>query len=266
MELAYAFIKTGELEDALDALNQQLEQQSQDIEARRLRMRVLLRLGEQDHLQQALADWQALPQPTTADYIDLSVIHERRSDLSAAIEAAQMAHTEAPNNERIAERLLDLLVKDERHTEALALVRQQERVWRWLEREGDILAAMGNDTLATARYGLVLAQLEQFADTMRPDYLKALQARVLLARAHAYRRLEQIETARTLYQAAQHILPDDPAIGFNLGVLAAIEGQHTEALTMCQAALQQGSPQLQDEMRRSLDGDMALMWLAKALA
>ncbi|MBZ0278924.1 MAG: tetratricopeptide repeat protein, partial [Anaerolineae bacterium] len=41
MQLAEAFIKTGELTDALDALNQQLETVPQDDYARRLRSQVL---------------------------------------------------------------------------------------------------------------------------------------------------------------------------------------------------------------------------------
>lgn len=257
MELAQAFIKTGELEDAIEALNTHLDEHAGDDAARRLRIQVLLRLGEPAQLQRALADWNELIQPTAADQIDLSVLHQRLGNLDAAIAAVQVAHSAAPTDERVAERLLDLFIKAERFEDAVALIRQQERSWRWLEREGDVLVAMGDDVLATARYGLVLAQLEDLTGTLRADYLQALRVRVLMARAHAYRRLGQIETAREHYQAAQAILPDDPTIGFNLGLLTAIDGEREKAVTQCRSAFAQASPVLQAEMRRSLAEDAA---------
>ncbi|MEO1163713.1 MAG: tetratricopeptide repeat protein, partial [Chloroflexota bacterium] len=55
MQLAETFLKTGELEDALDALNQQLEAEPADEEARRLRVQVLMPLLVRDVLVAASA-------------------------------------------------------------------------------------------------------------------------------------------------------------------------------------------------------------------
>lgn len=267
MELAAAFIKTGELDDALLALSEQLAQQPNDMSARRLRVQVLLRLGTTLDLQQALTDWQALPEPTTADYVEQSIIYERLDELPAAIMAMQTASTTKPHNERLAERLLMLMLKAERLEEALALVRQQGTSnWRWLEREGDVLVALGDDTLATARYGLVLAKLEQLAGTLQANYLQALRGRVLLARAHAYRRLDYLDIAREHYEAAQLIFPQDPVIPFNLGLLLAMAGERAEATEQCRAAYGQASVQLQVEMQRSVAQDPRHAWLAEVLA
>ncbi|MEL6406627.1 MAG: tetratricopeptide repeat protein [Chloroflexota bacterium] len=267
MQLAEAFLKTGELEDALDALNQQLEAEPADEEARRLRVQVLMRLRQPEHLAQAMADMDAISQKTATDWQTHSILAMQSGDAQSAIDAIQQARTLAPDDERLTERLLDLLLKAAQYDEALALVREQERTWRWLEREGDVLVLLGDDMLATARYGLVLAQLEQFKDTMREDYWHAFRVRALLARAHAYRRLEHSDPAREHYLAAQAILGDDVSIMFNLGLLQAQEGHIEDAITRCKAAYMNASETLQAEMMRSLiDDDYTLQQIASALA
>jgi tetratricopeptide (TPR) repeat protein len=266
MQLAEAFLTTGELEDALDALNQQLEQHANDDTARRLRIQVLMRLNSEQNLLYALADFEKLPFLTAEDYQTASIIYEGLGKLDDAITVMKQALKQSANNERMTERLLELLLTNEAHDDALALIRQQERRWRWLEREGDTLVLMGDDTMATARYGLVLAQLEQFAGQMQEDYLNALKARVLLARAHAYRRLEQIETASEHYQAAKALLPDDPTIDFNLGLLTFLQGDLESAIEQCRVALESASSHLADSMRESIQNDDIYQVLAKSLS
>src|SRR5690242_19339862 len=67
MELADAFIRAGELADALDALNQQLIDQPADDEARRLRAQVLMRIPGEEHVQAALGDLESIASPTQDD-------------------------------------------------------------------------------------------------------------------------------------------------------------------------------------------------------
>jgi len=265
MQLAEAFLKTGELDDALEALNQQLEQEPQDDEARRLRIQVLLRLNSAENLQMALTDIENLSSPTVEDYQIASIVHERAGNLDAAIQAMNQAREHNADDERLTERLLELMIANKSYQDALNLIHQQEQTWRWLEREGDVLVLMGDDTMATARYGLVLAQLAEFEGQMRKDYLNALKARVYLARAHAYRRLEQIETASEHYQAAKQVLPDDPTIDFNLGLLAFLEGDFDSALQQCQDALERASSHLAESMRDSLKTEGGYQELLEAL-
>jgi len=265
MALAEAFIKTGELHDALQALNQQLASQPDDTAARRMRVAVQLRLDDVQYLQQALSDIDALPTKTAQDYLYESIIYEKLKQFPQAIAAIEAARQCAPDDARLIERHLNLLIAHKSIDAAMILVREQEASWRWLEREGDLLVMQGDDTTATARYGLVLAHLGHLAATMRSDYLAALKARVYLARAHAYRRLQHIATAREHYLAAQKLLPDDPTIQFNLGILQWLQGAEEAAYAACLSAWQAAPPLLQAGMRQTLQDDPLLASLAERM-
>jgi len=255
MELAEAFLKTGELDDALEAINQQLEDNPADDEARRLRIQIQMRLLPPAQYSNLHDDFDALAKKTVDDWQLKSVIAERAGDLNAAIAAIHEARKLSPENERLSERLLDLLLASESYDDALTLVRAQEQSWRWLEREGDVLVLQGNDMLATARYGLVLSHLSDFEGKMQADYLQALKTRVMLARAHAYRRLGHTDTAKEHYLAAKEFFGEDVTIQFNLGLIAEMEGNHDEALKLCKDALSKASQALKDNMAESLDAD-----------
>jgi tetratricopeptide (TPR) repeat protein len=254
MELAEAFLKTGELPDALDALNQQLEQHPQDSVARRLRVQVCMRLASAQDLQQALSDLPLL-EDSAEDWQIASIVQERAGNPDAAIAAIQRARSLAPADARLTERELTLRLSRQQIAEALDLVRQQPRTWRWLEREGDLLVLMGDDMMATARYGLVLAHLQQASDQIEAQVLRALQARVLLARADAYLRLQHVEQARSHYLAALDLVQTDPGIGFNLGLLDLLEGHTEQAISRCRSAYQQASDALRQEMIASIQAD-----------
>lgn len=265
MQLADAFIQTGELQDALDALQQQLDAHPDDHEARRLRIAVQARMGG-DQLAQAIADLNALPAKTAADYQQLSILYERTRQPAEAIDAMQTARTLAPDDPRLSERLLRLYQDADRLDEALALVREQARTWRWLQWEADLLVQRGDARMATARYGLVLAQLAQFEGQMRPDYLRALLVRVLLARAGAYRQLDELDTAQEQYEQAQALSDDDdPTIAFNLGVLSALRGDLPAAIAQCQRAYQRAPHALRQQMHATL-ADERLVALRTALS
>ena len=266
MELAEAFLKTGELDDALDAINQQLEQAADDDEARRLLIQIQMRLLPQQELSKTLAEFDKLTELSATDWQTKSIIFEQIGELANAISAIQSARQHAPHDERLSERLLDLFLRDEKYEAALNLVRSQEKSWRWLEREGDVLVLLGNDILATARYGLVLAHLEGFEGTMRDDYLQALKVRVILARAHAYRRLEHLDTAKELYLVAESILGDDVSIQFNLGLISEMGGDSDEAVKICSQALSRASQGLKTEMIAALDEDLRFLSLKQALS
>lgn len=262
MQLAEAFLKTGELDDALEALNQQLQEQANDDDARRLRIQILMR---RDNLNTALSDLEAIQNKTANDYLSQSIILERGDNVSAAITAIQEARHLDENSERLIERYLYLLIKAKDYQSALELIQQQERTWQWLEREGDVFVLLGDDVLATARYGLVLSQLSDFENSMSKEYLQALKLRVILARANAYHRLEQLDTAEEHYLAAQNILPDDASISFNLGLLAFLRGNETQALEQCKIALSQLSSTMHDNMLNAIKEDERYQTFIKKL-
>ncbi|MGJ3240036.1 MAG: tetratricopeptide repeat protein [Anaerolineae bacterium] len=253
MELVEAFLKTGELDDALDAIDQHLSDHPHDDDAHRLRVQIQMRRLDDSALAPLLDQLDQLSAPTARDYQTRSVILERSGHLSEACDAMREAHQLVPDNQRLSERLLDLLMQMQDYEEALALIHAQNRSWRWLEREGDVLVLMQDDLQATARYGLALAQLDNLKASMREDYLHALMARMMLARAHAYRRLGHTQVAREHYQASASILGNDASISFNLGLLAHIEGKHQEARAICQQALDDAPPALRASMREALE-------------
>lgn len=249
LQLAEAFIQAGELADALEALRAHLDAQPEDDAARRLLIAVSQRAENAATWHEALAASRELAAPTAADLHTRSVLWEQLGDLPRAIEAQQTALAQHPDDERAGERLVTLHIAAADYAAALELVRAQPRTWRWLQWEGDILACQGDDLLATARYGLALAQLEHLPPH---PYFENMKARMLLARAHAYRRAGLLEPAHAHYTAAARHIPDDPMIPFCRGLIAAASGDLSNAVTLCREALASAAPAVQAEMQREL--------------
>lgn len=266
LQMADAFIQAGELPEALDALNQHIQENPNDIAAFRLRISVRLRLGDEENLLAALVDSEAIPQKSADDYRQVSVIQQRLGNLGAAEDAMRAALGLAPGDLRMTERLVDVLQQEGELQAALEIVREQARSWNWMQWEGDLLQQLGDHMMATARYGLALAQLSEYEGQMRQDYLQSLQARLLLARAESYRHLEQYDVSRQHYEAAQKLLPDDPAIAFNLGILTALSGDAAGGTEQCRTALQSASETMRREMLLSLKKEPALQSLENALS
>lgn len=266
MELANAFIRAGELPDALQALDTQLTAQPDDDEARRLRAAVLLRLPDEEHLQRARTDLEALAAKTPADYVQLSILAERLADPEQAVAMMQSACQLAPDDERLLERLLSLLIKQQHFTEALTLVRSRGRDWRWLQWEADLLTLCADFTAAAAVYQQALNLLEERLDYRANRVAGALRTHLLLALGYACRRSGQLETADTCYRAALEYYPDDTTIAFNRGLLLALRGELDEAVQQCRAALEATeNPELRTGMIHTLHSETALKMLAERL-
>lgn len=269
MELADVFIQTGEFQDALEALDQQLSDHPADAEARRLRAAVLLRINAPDSATRAIADLEAITPPTAADHVQRAIIHEQQNDLTQAIAAMRQAVAMEPTNARYAEMLLQLLVDDQQFDEALQWVRQQARDWRWLQWEGDLLAQQGDDMMATARYGLALALLDEVRESKGVAsgnaFMNAIKGRLLVARADAYRRLQQIDLAIEHYEKAQRVLPDDPIVDFYLGLFKALAGDLPTAVELCQQAIDYAPDTLRKAMQAELMSDKQYDVLANQL-
>ena len=253
MELAEVFIRTGELDDALEALAEQLTASPDDAEARRLRASVLLRLPTEDNLAGALADINSLAQPNASDFVQRSIIYEKQGELKEAIADTRKALKASADDDkaRLHERLLELLLKSENYDEALAEIRSQPRTFIWLEREADVLAQMGDDMLATARYGLVLSKMQDTFDIEQNPHHRAMMARVLMARADAYFRAEHFDLAIEHYEHAK-TLSDDPTIAFNLGLIALLKNDKDRAIQLCENALAHASKFVREQMLNDL--------------
>ncbi|MEZ4671210.1 MAG: hypothetical protein R3E39_25165 [Anaerolineae bacterium] len=165
LQLADAFIQTGELADALDALNTHLEANNNDDDARRLRAAVLLRLPDAQHLHAALADINDLENLQVDDFVQQSVILQKMGDVSAACAAMQHAHELSPLDERITERFVELLARCGQLHTASQLVAAQSPTWRWLQLAGDLERDKGDEMAAAHHYAAAAAHLESQMDT-----------------------------------------------------------------------------------------------------
>lgn len=256
MQRAQAFLQTGELSDALEALEEHLMDHPDDEDARRMRMAINLRQPQDEPLQAVLSDFEALTTPSPEDFLQASVAAERLEQMDDALEFIGRGLIGAPNQPQLIERQLALLIATDEITDALIIVRQQPKTWQWLEREADLLVMQGDYGTATARYGLALAQLNDFQYAIQPDLLPALRARLLLARANAYRQAGMPAQAHAHYEEARELVGDDPSIRFNLALLSL--GQDERAAETLRAAFAEAPESLQYEMRRTLHADETL--------
>lgn len=296
LQLAEAFIQTGELQDALDALNQQLDANPADDDARRLRAQVLLRLRDEASLRAALTDLDKLDDPFTDDFMQKSIIAERLGNLPLATEYIKDLWSVNPKDDRLTERYLHLLVAQGETEQALIISRVLPKTWRWLQWRGD-LEAISMPESAIWDYSDALNHLGKQFDLNINQWGRAIQARLLLARADAYvylskflnrsepslddlsgesvrykfRRSQGYSVENTLtnadvdYLAAQSIIPTDPMIPFKRGLLAALSNDMTQAESLCRAAWADANETLRDEMRLALQEDERFSSLAASL-
>lgn len=258
MQLAEAFIQTGELTDALDALNQQMDAHPSDDHARRLRAAVLSRMPSEENQRRALDDLQNLRAPLPEDALLRATIHERLGAPTTALAIIMEAHQNAPTHERTTERYLHLLQKQKKFTQALdvlsPIIAEPDANWRWLQWAGDFATALEHYTDAIvhysraldalqARYGIVAgAPAAKIEDNEQITEQAALTvqgaiARLFTTRASCYECSGQFIDARRDYDMAQALIPDDTLIRLSRGILVAKMDDLKTAQALCQSAL-----------------------------
>ncbi len=257
MQLANSFIKTGEFTDALDALNAQLVQVPHDDEALRLRAQVLARM---DNPSQALIDITAVLAPTSDDQFVKSVLYERMSDMPNAIASLNV------NEPRHAERLVYLLGIQENWHRVLEVIKAQPPSWRWQQYEADTLVKMGRDNEALVCYEGVLQALAVVTlQSSQKGVFTAMTARILMAQAFIFLRLAQYDEVEARLQRASQYIPDDPAIGFNMGIIWVHRGDLAKAIAYAKEALLNASLDVKAHLLQSLHDDPRLSALRDAL-
>ena len=259
IELAEAFIQTGELADALDALNQHLEATPDDANARRLRASVLLHLPGRER--DALADLDALAVLTADDGLLRAQTLETLGDPTGAFAALEQAWV-AYHDPRSAELLLRALYKRGEAAPALELLADLPKSWNWLGWSGDFYALKGELAIAAEHF---CSALEQLDSAEKNGLTEVQRANLLLKRAEIYRRLKRYAEAEADYQAAEAIIPSDPMIPFNRGLLIYEQGKLRAALPLCRDALDHAPEGLRDHMRRILTNDPRYKTLVQAL-
>ncbi len=259
LDRAAAFIRAGELDDALAALDQHLEAHPDDDDARRLRIDVLLRLPAR--ADDALAALQALPELTEEDTIARLGVLIRLGASDALDTTLEGAYARFPDSLALADLLLARLYARRSSDRALELLADLPKSWQMLRWGGDFFALKGDDRSAAEHFCSALDQIGESKDPL----LQLQKATLLLKRADAYRRLKQYADADADYQAAAVIIPDDPMIPFNRGLLIFEQGNLRGALPLCREALDHAPDALRDRMRDVLYDDPRYGALAQAL-
>lgn len=255
LELAEALMLAGEMEDALLALSEQLADAPDDAETRRLRARLLISLRRGG---EALADLDALSAPTAHDHL----LRAQAYALAGDADGLRNAALAAPENAEAVELVLrDLFGRGESEA-GLALLAGRDKTWRWLGWSGDFAALRGEYAAAVEQYGAALDDLKRQARNAIREMQKAY---LLLKRAEIYRKLRRFDEADADYRAAEAIVPNDPMISFNRGLLAFDAGSLRKALPLCRDALDHAPDALRDAMRQTLLGEPRYEMLAQAL-
>jgi tetratricopeptide (TPR) repeat protein len=259
LELAGAFIQAGELNDALNALDAHLSVHPHDQEAHRLRASVLTHLP--GRARDALSDLDALD---VLAYDDLVLSLQVRDMIGEPYEAVSIIEQAwlRGGDPRAADLLLRRLRQQGEIERALELLADLPKSWQWLGWSGDLYALKGDYATAAEHYCSAIDQLDHGEKSALTETVKA---HLLLKRADAYRRLRQYDEADADYQAAEAIIPTDPMIPFNRGLLIFEQSGLRRALPLCRDALDHAPAALRDHMRDVLRDDPRYHLLAQAL-
>ena len=266
IELAEAFIRTGELSDALDALNPHLEANPTDETALRLRAAVLMRLPGEDHARAALADLDKLNSKTADDYMQQSVIWQLGlGDWSQAVNSTEQAHHLVPNDERISERLLMLYDQVGELSQAQALIATLPETWRWLQLAGDLAQKANQSERAIELYNKAVVLLEDKMDTIHNPIAQNIMGMLTGSRAAAQLAAGRLPAAEFDYRAASDAFPTDLSYSLMIGITLALQGKIDEAVMLCRSVLQD-EPALEVMLMEKTDAYPELKTLLERLS
>jgi tetratricopeptide (TPR) repeat protein len=125
--------------------------------------------------------------------------------------------------------------------------------WRWQQWRGDVAVAQHDWQSARTYYETALAALE---DDNRFAWVVAVKARLHFALAEACIQMGDYTHAGIQYAAAEHLVPNDPMIAFNRGLLAFAQGNSDEAVRLCKEAYSNANTTIQEHMAHTLRGDL----------
>lgn len=266
LTLANAFIQTGELDDALDALNQHLEAKPEDDEARRLRVQVLMRMEGKIQWEAIMEDSLALKKPTVDDYVKMSSLSEQMNDYDSALFFTVEALKLQPDDNRLIERRVRLMLEAEGDPIIVdQLLEQLPEHWRWSGWRGEIALLQGNFDRAVEQFSAALSHLEQTMDTTNVAFAANLKAQILLKRASVHHNIQALAEADADYAAAEQIIPDDPMIRFNRGLIAFLQEDSERGIALCRDAYANAPAALRDEMQKALAEDERYAPIAAAI-
>lgn len=254
LERVSAYVQAGELDDALQLLNHHLSQNPDDDDARRWRVAVLMHQPGDAAQRAALADLDAIQQPIPDDLWRRSIALQTLGDLDGAKAVVREARSQWPDDEGLIERELYLLALAGNRRAAERLLATLPRTWRWLTWAGELAVESARDMEAIDIYTEALADLKRSLDTSDP-FAANLKAQLLLSRARVFATVADFAAADADFAAAQAILPNDPMIDFQRGLLASLLGDLVQALALCGDAFASANEAEQAQMEHILRSD-----------
>jgi len=262
LQLAEAYLQTGELEAALEALNTHLGDFPNDDYARRLRIHVLIDMP--GGLDAALADLDGLIMPTGSDAGLRGRVLMKMGDYPGAASAFAQAWQHYPT--LYAETYARVLLRLGDSEQALRALAVLPPTWQWHSWNADIYDLRGEFQKAVEHYTAALDGLTSaMAEADEPRLLDAMRANELIKRGNALMRVGQFADADADYAAAAGIVPDDAAIPFNRGLTYLLRGDFERALRLCREAWSRANEGLREQMRVELAADPRYHALAEAL-
>ncbi len=265
IELAEAFIRAGELADALDALNPHLEANPNDATALRLRASVLMRLPGDDYARAALADIDKLDLKTADDYVQQSVIWQMGlGDWLQAVKSTEQAHQLAVNDDRITERLLMLYDQVSELEKAQRLLAMLPKTWRWLQLSGDLAHKMHDSPAAIEYYSKALALVEHKLDTVKNPIARNIMGMIVGSRATAQLEAGRLAAAEADYRLVAEVFPKDMGYSLMVGISLALQNKLDDAVLLCRSVLQD-EPPLEAMLREKVAAYPALKPLLERL-
>ncbi|MFN8530322.1 MAG: hypothetical protein U0670_17110 [Anaerolineae bacterium] len=267
MERAEAFLRAGELADALDALDEQIEAQPADDTARRMRVGIILRTALRDSegealLRSAVADLDTLTTHLFEDVIQRYQLHLKLGSPEAAFQLLRDTYAKADaigRDPRLIDLLLEQLYQRGDTATAINLLFELPKSWRWLEWNGDFHALKGDHRVALDYYCSALDTLEestQDAPEKAVGFIGNLRGQLLIRRAGMFEQLGLYAEAEVDLEAAETLIPGDAMIVFRRGLMIFLGGDVQRAAELCAAAIEAAKPDtVRDSLRGQLEND-----------
>ncbi len=256
IELATFHQLAGEIDDALAALTARLDAAPDDDDARRLRAQTYTAQNTPDSLRAALRDTDLLAEWTPEDYLRLAVLNERLDDLPRAAGTLESAVRAYPDEIRLRQRWMEAAFKAGDLQMAHRAVHGVPDDWRMLEQAADLTAGYAAAASASELLPQALA-LYDAALALMPsgDWSNPFRARILLARAGVYLRLNLPDEVGRDAEAAAALIPTEPACGFYAGWSLVKRGSTGEGLRRVKTALRSASDTVREALLETISGD-----------
>ncbi|MDZ7822648.1 MAG: tetratricopeptide repeat protein [Ahrensia sp.] len=162
-------------------------------------------------------------------------------ELAQSIDSYRALYDRDPKNKSVAMAYASILRANNMNEQALAVMRKAAIVH---SSDRDVLAAYGKALAGASEFSAALDALQRAQDPTRPDW------RLISAEGAIYDQTGRSEEARSLYQKALGLRPNEPTILSNLAMSHVLENDLVTAENYLRTAVQQ--PAADSRVRQNL--------------